>query len=162
VNFPTGYSCRPANAPYEVVSFGERLMELLLNLIWISLAVLAVFSFRRGRRASGQSARGSQRKALLALACGVVLLFPVISASDDLHPAQAVMEDASKKAQLTVTPLHLLRTSPSLPMLPAILTLCLMFALVVWQPWRLTALRACALDGAIVPSAGRAPPACWK
>jgi hypothetical protein len=86
----------------------------------------------------------------------------VVSASDDLHPAQAVVEDVAKKAQLAVTPLHLLRTSPSLPLLPAVLTFSLMYALVVLRPWRLRALRARALDGVVVPCAGRAPPLCWN
>ena len=102
------------------------------------------------------------RKSLIALACVVVLLFPVVSASDDLHPTQAVMEEASKRVQLAVAPLHLLRTSPPLSMLPAMLALCLMCALVVLQPLHPLALKARVLDGAIVPSAGRAPPSCWN
>jgi len=137
-------------------------MELLLNLIWILLALLAVFGFLRGRRVSDQLARVPYRKPLLALACGVVLLFPIVSASDDLHPAQAVVEEASKRVQLTVAPLHLLRTSPPLPMLAATLALCMTCALAVLQPFHPLALTARLLDGAILPSAGRAPPSSWN
>lgn len=37
----------------------------------------------------------SSRQCLLALGCVLVLLFPVISASDDLHAMRAEMEDSS-------------------------------------------------------------------
>ena len=96
-------------------------MELLLNLIWIVLALVALFVFLQGRRVSSQISRVPYRRSLLALACGVLLLFPVVSASDDLHPAQAVIEEASKRVQLGVAPLHLLRASLPLFMLPATL-----------------------------------------
>ncbi len=137
-------------------------MELLLNLIWIALALVALFVFLRGRRVSSQISRVPYRRSLLALACGVLLLFPVVSASDDLHPAQAVIEDASKRVQLGVAPFHLLRASPPLFMLAATLALCLMCSLVVLHLLYPLALRARLLDGAIVPSPGRAPPYCWN
>lgn len=133
-------------------------MELLLNLIWISLAVVAFLGFMRGRRVSSQLAVVPYRKSLLALLCGVLLLFPVVSASDDLHPTQAVMEEASKRLQLVVAPLHLQSTSAPLFMLPATLTLCLMCWLVVLQLLRPSALKARLLNGSTVPSPGRAPP----
>ncbi len=133
-------------------------MELLLNLIWLALAVGALFAFVRGRCRSAWLAGVPYRKSLVALACVAVLLFPVVSASDDLHPTQAVMEEASKRVQLVLAPLHLLRTIPPLPMLPALLVLCLMCALVVLQPLRAIASMTRVLKGEIVPSAGRAPP----
>ena len=135
-------------------------MELLLNLIWILLAMAAFIGFLTRRRVSGQLAGVPYCKSLLALACGAVLLFPVVSASDDLHPAQAVMEDASKKVQLAIAPLHLRTISP--PMLPGMFALCLMCALVILQPLRPLALKAHALDSVAVPSAGRAPPTRWN
>ncbi len=128
-------------------------MELLLNLIWISLAALAFLGFFRGRRASGQLAQVPCSKALLALACGMILLFPVVSASDDLHPTQAVLEEVSKRVQL-----HVLRASPPLFMLPAILALCLLCSPAVLHLLRPLASKGRLLDGAIVPSNGRAPP----
>jgi hypothetical protein len=71
-------------------------MELLLNLAWMLLAVPAYWLWRRdagARRVSGP-------QCLLALGCALVLLFPVISATDDLHAMRAEMEDAavSKRA----------------------------------------------------------------
>ena len=131
-------------------------MELLLNLVWIGLALIAFVGFARGRRAKP----APYRKPLIALGCALLLLFPIVSASDDLHPTQAVMEEASKRVQLVLAPLHLQRTSPPLPMLPAMLALCLMCALVVLLPWHPLALAKPALDGMALPSAGRAPPFC--
>jgi hypothetical protein len=64
-------------------------MELLLNLAWLLLALPAYWLWRRSAR------RFSPLQCLLALGCVLVLLFPVISASDDLHVMRAEMEDSS-------------------------------------------------------------------
>jgi hypothetical protein len=137
-------------------------MELLLNLLWVLLAVGALVAFLRAERSCARLADVSGRRSLIALACVVVLLFPIISASDDLHPTQAVVEEASKRVQLAAVPLHLFRMGPPLLALPAMLALCLMCALVVLRPFRPLTLTAGLLDGATIPSAGRAPPSCWN
>ena len=69
-------------------------MELLLNLLWVVLALPAYWLWRRdsGMRSAH---RVSALQGLLALGCVLVLLFPVISASDDLHAMRAEMEDSS-------------------------------------------------------------------
>jgi len=136
------------------------LMELLLNLIWLTLATGALLGFVRGQRGSARMTQVSYRSSLVALACAVVLLFPIVSASDDLHPAQAVVEDATKRIQLAVAPLHSARSSAPPSMLPAISALCMMPALVTLRRSRPLALRTHVLDGVIAPSAGRAPPSC--
>ena len=133
-------------------------MELLLNLIWVSLALLALVGFSRGRSVSGQLARIPYRKSLIAVGCVMVLLFPIISASDDLHPTQAVVEEASKRVQRAVAPLHGSPGSPPASTLAVVLALCLVFALATLWPWRPLASVEFAFEGAIVPSAGRAPP----
>jgi hypothetical protein len=72
-------------------------MELLLNLVWVLLALPAYWLWRR----SGDSERGPGKlQCLLALGCVLVLLFPVISATDDLHAMRAEMEESasSKRA----------------------------------------------------------------
>ena len=69
-------------------------MELLLNLAWLLLALPAYWVWKRD--AGTRSARQvSSLQCLLALGCALVLLFPVISASDDLHAMRAEMEDSS-------------------------------------------------------------------
>ncbi len=76
-------------------------MELLLNLAWVLLVVPGYWLWRCG--AGARLARSvSALQCLLALACTVVLLFPVISATDDLHAMRAEMEESatSKRAVL--------------------------------------------------------------
>jgi len=69
-------------------------MELLLNLVWLLLALPAYWLWRRG--AGARLARKvSAVQFLLALACALVLLFPVISATDDLNAMRGEMEDSS-------------------------------------------------------------------
>ena len=69
-------------------------MELLLNLTWLLLAFPAYWLWRRSM--GSRPARGlDSLKCLLALGCALVLLFPVVSASDDLHAMRAEMEDSA-------------------------------------------------------------------
>lgn len=74
-------------------------MELLLNLAWVLLALPAFWLWR----ASSHSCTGrkfTSLQCLLSLACILVVLFPVISATDDLHAMRAEMEEsaASKRS----------------------------------------------------------------
>jgi hypothetical protein len=69
-------------------------MELLLNLLWVLLALPAYWLWRRDAGAR-LGRRFSPLHGLVALGCVLVLLFPVISASDDLHAMRAEMEDSS-------------------------------------------------------------------
>jgi hypothetical protein len=82
-------------------------MELLLNLFWLALVVAAFGTLARMRRACAPTPGAKDVKALLALSCILVLLFPIVSASDDLHPAQAVLEDATKRIQHGIVSVNL-------------------------------------------------------
>ena len=63
-------------------------MELLLNLCWLLLVPLAFcFWLRQSRSRSPQS--------MLALSCLLFLLFPIISATDDLNAMRQVLEESS-------------------------------------------------------------------
>jgi hypothetical protein len=64
-------------------------MELLLNLAWLLLALPAYWLWRRSAQERGYSSL----QCLLTLACALVILFPVVSATDDLHAMRAVMEE---------------------------------------------------------------------
>ena len=66
-------------------------MELLLNLAWVLLALPAYWLWRR----NAGSRQVSPLQGLLTLGCVLVLLFPVISASDDLHAMRAEMEESA-------------------------------------------------------------------
>jgi hypothetical protein len=69
-------------------------MELLLNLVWLLMALPAYWLWRRGAGARAER-RIAALQFLLALGCALVLLFPVISATDDLHAMRAEMEESA-------------------------------------------------------------------
>ncbi len=73
-------------------------MELLLNLAWLLLALPAYWLWRSSRTAAGH--KFSSLQCLLALGCMLVILFPVISATDDLLAMRSEMEEspASKRS----------------------------------------------------------------
>jgi hypothetical protein len=132
-------------------------MELLLNLVWLTLALLAFSAFARKRLASSWTSPVPYRTAMLALACVLVLLFPVVSASDDLHPTQALLEDATKRIQQLTAPVQHNQFSPA-AMAQALLAIYLLGALVALRAWRPVAFEAQAIQRARRPRAGRSPP----
>ncbi len=69
-------------------------MELTLNLLWLLLAALS-FALAWRDRGNHTLAGGHSWRRTLSLACALVIFFPVISLTDDLHAAQVVMEDSN-------------------------------------------------------------------
>jgi hypothetical protein len=65
-------------------------MELLLNLAWLLLALPAYWLWRGSR----SGCKFNSLQCLLALGCMLVILFPVVSATDDLHAMRAEMEES--------------------------------------------------------------------
>jgi hypothetical protein len=72
------------------------MLELLLNIVWVLVVTASLLFWRRFSSASGHCSRRPVT-ALVALVCILVLLFPVISATDDLHVAEVAMEDSGRK-----------------------------------------------------------------
>ncbi len=68
-------------------------MELLLNLGWLLLAVPAFWLWRESTRSPGQRRFGALQ-GVFCLACALVILFPVVSATDDLRVMRAEMEES--------------------------------------------------------------------
>jgi hypothetical protein len=68
-------------------------MELLLNLAWLLLALPAYWLWR-GARSVPPGRKFHSLQCLLALACILFILFPVVSATDDLHAMRAEMEES--------------------------------------------------------------------
>jgi hypothetical protein len=66
-------------------------MELLLNLCWLLLTVPAFYCWMRRRN----RAESRPYIIIVALTCLLTLLFPVVSASDDLHAMRQEMEDSN-------------------------------------------------------------------
>jgi hypothetical protein len=72
-------------------------MEVLLNTIWLVVALGAFLIWRPEKFQGRPAGRGHGRSlAILALATALVVLFPVISLTDDLHAGQTAMEDSSR------------------------------------------------------------------
>jgi len=101
-------------------------MELFLNLCWLSLLLPAWLLWRRrtSSTGSGSPARGSAVRPLIfvcALGCALILLFPVISASDDLHAMRPEMEESERGLRHPghcACTIHALAHSPQ-PILPS-------------------------------------------
>jgi len=77
-------------------------MELILNLVWFAIATVAVADF--ARRAAPDRKRFLL--ALGALGCALLLLFPAVSISDDLHVPPFFAEDASATKRLANATSH--------------------------------------------------------
>lgn len=76
-------------------------MELLLNVFWITFALLTVgLWWRDALAARTQRARLTQ---FVVLVCGLILLFPVISVTDDLHPLRPEMEESNRSKKVKGT-----------------------------------------------------------
>jgi hypothetical protein len=76
-------------------------MELFLNLCWLSLLLPAYLLWRRRAlvasvRTTGRHAQITPLVFMCVLGCALVLLFPVISASDDLHAMRPEMEESER------------------------------------------------------------------
>src|SRR5580698_8380870 len=96
-------------------------MELLLNLVWILLVLPAYGLWRASSHAQHRFSSG---QCLLALGCALVVLFPVISATDDLHVMRAEIEDSAvgKRNFCPSVAAKLSPRSVRVPDSPAILT----------------------------------------
>ncbi len=85
-------------------------MELLLNLLWLTLVVPAFLIWRRQSRAEKSFLCKSSFRGILLLGCLLVFLFPVVSATDDLHPLHNEIEESNpsrrtvKQAQASQSP----------------------------------------------------------
>jgi hypothetical protein len=74
-------------------------MELFLNLCWLSLLLPAVLLWRKQTVLA--CPRRGQRPLIFVgtLGCAIILLFPVISASDDLHAMRPEMEESERSCR---------------------------------------------------------------
>ena len=75
-------------------------MELLLNLAWLFIAILCAMGLLR--RAKREPDAAHVWLLVTAVVCIVVLLFPVISMTDDLHAPLFTAEENGKRRLLTV------------------------------------------------------------
>jgi len=75
-------------------------MELLLNLFWLMLAVPALWYWRH-EPAFARKASGFERfRPFVLIGCTLMLLFPVISATDDMRAMGQVMEERAPSERI--------------------------------------------------------------
>jgi len=72
-------------------------MELFLNVAWLMLALPAIWIWRRDADCIHLARSFGRALPFLILGCILLLLFPVVSATDDLHPMQADIEESSQR-----------------------------------------------------------------
>ena len=75
-------------------------MELLLNLVWLTLAVPAIWMWRHESVCPADGCRLHRIRPFLLLSCVLVLLFPVISATDDLHAMRQEIEESGPSKRM--------------------------------------------------------------
>jgi hypothetical protein len=95
-------------------------MELFLNLGWMIVSTLMVCLWVRLTPSPSAVAAGHRRRQLVALAVLVLVLFPVISVTDDLQAAlnPAETDSTLRRDHASVAPHLTLSSAPGLP-LPA-------------------------------------------
>lgn len=74
-------------------------MELFLNLAWLLLVLPACWLLLISRNDRSHR-KFSSLQCALTLTCVLVILFPVISATDDLHAMRAEMEESQVNKQV--------------------------------------------------------------
>ncbi|HEX4783351.1 MAG TPA: hypothetical protein VH350_03355 [Candidatus Sulfotelmatobacter sp.] len=91
-------------SPGKCLSPPVSVMELLLNVAWLLLA-LPAFWLWRSSKAAPVVRKFTALQCLLALGCMLVVLFPVVSATDDLRAMRSEMEEspASKRTVRTAS-----------------------------------------------------------
>ncbi|HSY92483.1 MAG TPA: hypothetical protein VK812_13990 [Candidatus Binatus sp.] len=132
-------------------------MELLLNLAWL-LLVLPAYWLWRGSRAFSADHNFNSWQSLLALACMLVILFPVVSATDDLHAMRAEMEEspAGKRTVRQSSNDNAPAWKRQSPPAVAGLTRSLVVTLEEWRP--LATPRLILPAAPVIEQTGRAPP----
>jgi hypothetical protein len=77
-------------------------MELLLNIFWLTSALFALGLWWRDSLSTQPGQVRSRLPKFLLLSCILILLFPVVSVTDDLHPLRPEMEESSPSKKIKV------------------------------------------------------------
>jgi hypothetical protein len=75
-------------------------MELLLNLLWLTLALPAVWMWRHQSVYAQHYQRFARVRPFLLFGCVLMLLFPVVSATDDLYTMRQEAEESSPSKRI--------------------------------------------------------------
>jgi len=75
-------------------------MELLLNLLWLTLALPATWMWRNQLICARDRRCIDHISPIVLFGCVLLLLFPVVSATDDLHAMRQEIEESSPSKRL--------------------------------------------------------------
>src|SRR5271166_4395151 len=75
-------------------------MELALNLLWLALALPALWMWRHESVQAPNCRSFAQVRPVVLFGCVLMLLFPVVSATDDLHAMRQEMEESGPSKRL--------------------------------------------------------------
>jgi hypothetical protein len=84
-------------APGQPVAYDIFInMELTLNLVWVCVAIVGIGLLCRSlfRAAACPDRPASNWRTIVAMSCALVILFFVISMTDDLHDQEIVVEES--------------------------------------------------------------------
>lgn len=96
-------------------------MELLLNLIWAVISAAALLAWICRRRNSSSDVLPEMLRGVVVVVCILVLLFPVISISDDLSQTLSMAEGNRLQDVLKAPDLRGVLVSTTLPALSLLL-----------------------------------------
>jgi hypothetical protein len=88
-------------------------MELALNLVWVCVAIVGIGLLCRSlsHAAACPDRPASHWRKILAMGCALIILFFVISMTDDLHDQEIVVEENKSSRMVPATGM----SSPSVP-----------------------------------------------
>src|SRR6267378_5709408 len=103
-------------------------MELALNLLWVCVAIAGIGLLCRSlsRATACPERRPSNWRKIVAMSCALVILFFVISMTDDLHDQEILVEESKSSRILS----GMDASSPAVPGPVVPLVFLLFFALV--------------------------------
>ena len=134
-------------------------MELLLNLAWLLLAIPAYWLWCASKTAR-VGRKFTALQCLLALGCMLVVLFPVVSATDDLRAMRAEMEESPSSKRAIRQASSEKAPSPRLQSPPALAGATKGLLIVNDEEWhQLPSPNRSVPATPIIARAGRAPPA---
>ena len=95
-------------------------MELTLNLVWVSVAIAGILAqiVMQSRAATVADRQASNWRKIIAMVCALVILFFVISMTDDLHD-QALLLEERKLSQVAADEARTRAHSASTRLTPA-------------------------------------------
>src|SRR5260370_9499052 len=101
-------------------------MELALNLLWVCVAIAGIGLLCRSlsRATACPARRPSNWRKIVAMSCALIILFFVISMTDDLHD-QEIASDENKSSRIVPVSRLAARSAPGHPIPPVFLLLSL-------------------------------------